>query len=114
MFADVTADFVYARLQKGTDDTPTCYPPDDIDLWAKRLRTYAAGGVRTIFRSMRPTGRWNPNLVMSLPSSSRAKGTTRRMELNCCKKRWVPPLIYGCKSAIAAGMCGISVSAVMP
>lgn len=45
MFADVTTDFVYARLQKGTDETPTCYPPGDIDLWAKRLETYAAGGV---------------------------------------------------------------------
>lgn len=43
MFADVTADFVYARLQCGTDDVPTCYPPDQIDLWAKRFQTYSAG-----------------------------------------------------------------------
>jgi uncharacterized protein YecE (DUF72 family) len=45
MFADVTSDFVYARLQKGTDDTPTCYPPKDIDLWAERFKTYANGAV---------------------------------------------------------------------
>lgn len=45
MFADPTADFVYARLQKGDDETPTCYPPKEIDAWAKRLKTYAAGGV---------------------------------------------------------------------
>jgi uncharacterized protein YecE (DUF72 family) len=45
MFADVTADFVYARLQKGTDETSTCYPPAEIDLWADRLQTYAEGGV---------------------------------------------------------------------
>lgn len=44
MFADVTADFVYARLQKGTDDIPTCYPPKEIDAWAGRLKTYADGG----------------------------------------------------------------------
>lgn len=45
MFADPTADFVYARLQKGTDETPTCYPPKDLDAWATRFRTYADGGV---------------------------------------------------------------------
>ncbi len=45
MFADVTADFVYARLQKGTDETPTCYPPEEIDRWAGRFQAYAAGGV---------------------------------------------------------------------
>ena len=43
MVADVTSDFVYARLQRGSDDVPTCYPTEDIDLWAKRLRTYADG-----------------------------------------------------------------------
>ncbi|MFL0692603.1 MAG: DUF72 domain-containing protein [Agrobacterium tumefaciens] len=45
MFADPTADFVYARLQKGTDETPTCYPPAELDAWAERLKAYAAGGV---------------------------------------------------------------------
>jgi len=45
MIADVTSDFVYARLQQGSDDVPTCYSPDDIDLWAERLKTYAAGSV---------------------------------------------------------------------
>jgi uncharacterized protein YecE (DUF72 family) len=45
MFADVTADFVYARLQRGSDDTPTCYPRKDIDSWARRFETYAEGGV---------------------------------------------------------------------
>ncbi|KPF59054.1 DUF72 domain-containing protein [Rhizobium sp. AAP116] len=45
MFADPTADFVYARLQKGTDETPTCYPPAELDAWSERLKTYASGGV---------------------------------------------------------------------
>lgn len=47
MFADPTSDFVYARLQKGTDETPTCYPPADVDKWAKRFDTFASGGVPT-------------------------------------------------------------------
>jgi uncharacterized protein YecE (DUF72 family) len=42
--ADVTGDFVYARLQKGEDDIPTAYPPKALDAWAGRLRTWAAGG----------------------------------------------------------------------
>ncbi|WEX75859.1 DUF72 domain-containing protein [Sinorhizobium numidicum] len=44
MIADVTADFVYARLQKGSDEVKTCYPPKELDLWAERLKTFAAGG----------------------------------------------------------------------
>jgi uncharacterized protein YecE (DUF72 family) len=45
MIADVTADFVYARLQKGSDDIPTCYAQNDMEAWAARLRTWAAGEV---------------------------------------------------------------------
>lgn len=42
--ADVTADFVYARLQRGKDDVPTAYPPKAISAWAERLKTWAKGG----------------------------------------------------------------------
>jgi uncharacterized protein YecE (DUF72 family) len=42
--ADVVADFVYARLQKGSDDIKTCYPPKQLDAWAERFRTWAEGG----------------------------------------------------------------------
>jgi uncharacterized protein YecE (DUF72 family) len=44
MIADVTADFVYARLQTGSDDIATAYSDADLDLWAGRFRTYAGGG----------------------------------------------------------------------
>ena len=37
--ADITADFVYLRLQKGEDSIPTAYPPKALDAWAGRLRT---------------------------------------------------------------------------
>lgn len=43
MLPDVTADFVYCRLQKGEDDIETCYPEQDVKAWAKRLQTYAVG-----------------------------------------------------------------------
>ncbi|WP_086996429.1 DUF72 domain-containing protein [Rhizobium sullae] len=45
MIADVTADFVYVRLQKGSDDIKTCYASKDLKAWAKRLETWAEGKV---------------------------------------------------------------------
>ena len=42
--ADVTADFVYARLETGTDEEPTGYPPAEIARWADACRTWARGG----------------------------------------------------------------------
>jgi uncharacterized protein YecE (DUF72 family) len=42
--ADVTGDFVYARLQQGRDTVATAYPAKDIADWSRRLRDWAAGG----------------------------------------------------------------------
>jgi uncharacterized protein YecE (DUF72 family) len=42
--SDVVGDFVYARLQKGDDNIKTCYPPKQLDAWAKRLQLWADGG----------------------------------------------------------------------
>jgi uncharacterized protein YecE (DUF72 family) len=42
--ADVTADFVYARLQKGDEKLKAGYPPEALDQWAARAKTWAAGG----------------------------------------------------------------------
>jgi uncharacterized protein YecE (DUF72 family) len=42
--ADVTGDFVYARLQRGEDTIVTAYPPKDIAAWAARLQAWAQGG----------------------------------------------------------------------
>ncbi|MBI1205512.1 MAG: DUF72 domain-containing protein [Rhodopseudomonas sp.] len=42
--ADITADFVYARLQKGDEKLQAGYPPQALDAWATRARTWAQGG----------------------------------------------------------------------
>ena len=42
--ADVTGDFVYARLQQGKDTVATAYPPRAIAEWSHRLRDWANGG----------------------------------------------------------------------
>jgi uncharacterized protein YecE (DUF72 family) len=47
-----TADFVYARLMRGSDDIETGYAPDQLDRWAERLRALAAapnGEERDVF-----------------------------------------------------------------
>ncbi|MDQ2080053.1 DUF72 domain-containing protein [Xanthobacteraceae bacterium Astr-EGSB] len=44
MIADLTGDFVYARLQKGKDTIKTAYAPKALDAWAERLRVWADGG----------------------------------------------------------------------
>jgi len=42
--ADLTGDFVYARLQRGRDGIATAYPAPELDAWAGRLRRWAEGG----------------------------------------------------------------------
>ena len=42
--ADITGDFVYARLQKGDEKLKAGYPPKALDAWAERARTWAKGG----------------------------------------------------------------------
>lgn len=41
--ADLTGDFVYARLEAGADENPLCYPEADFPRWTAAARTWAAG-----------------------------------------------------------------------
>lgn len=43
-FADVTADFVYARLMRARADIATGYPEAELQQWAERARSWARGG----------------------------------------------------------------------
>lgn len=42
--ADVTADFVYARLQRTKEENDTGYAAADLDRWARRARLWESGG----------------------------------------------------------------------
>jgi uncharacterized protein YecE (DUF72 family) len=42
--ADITGDFVYARLESGQDENPLCYPEPEIGRWADAAKLWAAGG----------------------------------------------------------------------
>lgn len=46
--ADLTADFVYARLQRAQEDVETGYPPAELDRWAATAQAWSRGE--------RPTG----------------------------------------------------------
>jgi len=41
--ADITGDFIYARLQKGDEKLKAGYPPKALDGWAGRASTWAGG-----------------------------------------------------------------------
>ncbi|HZP66019.1 MAG TPA: DUF72 domain-containing protein [Rudaea sp.] len=43
-FADVTGDFVYARLMRSQSAQPTGYAPAELDAWAERIRVWLGGG----------------------------------------------------------------------
>jgi len=43
-FADVTADFVYARLMRSRSEISTGYPAEQLEAWAARARAWARGG----------------------------------------------------------------------
>lgn len=45
MIADLTTDFVYARLQDAQETIPTGYSADALDRWAETARTWRAGKV---------------------------------------------------------------------
>ncbi len=62
LIADVTADFVYMRLQAASEDEPTGYGPVALDLWRARARAFAAGSApddlpRLVTRAPRKTKR---------------------------------------------------------
>jgi uncharacterized protein YecE (DUF72 family) len=41
---DLTAPFVYLRLERSAEDEPIGYPADALDRWAQRIRQWANGG----------------------------------------------------------------------
>lgn len=43
-FADLSTDFVYARLMRSRGHVASGYPSDELDAWARRLRRWRDGG----------------------------------------------------------------------
>jgi uncharacterized protein YecE (DUF72 family) len=68
-FADVTGDFIYARLQKGVDSIPTAYPSKELNAWAKRLRLWAQGKCLPTCRASMRRRSQSPPRATCLPTS---------------------------------------------
>src|SRR5262245_50445217 len=49
---DVTAGFVYARLQRSSEKIDTGYAPKALDEWARRAKLWAAGGAPSELKSV--------------------------------------------------------------
>ncbi len=77
--ADVTGDFIYARLQKGSDEVKTGYAPKALDAWAKRFADLGRGrrAGRPAARSTRSTSRPRSRAMRSSTSSMRARCARR-------------------------------------
>ena len=54
MFADVTADFLYLRLQRTEETVATGYRPDALALWADRAGAWARGGAPPALPTLAP------------------------------------------------------------
>ncbi len=65
LIADVTADFVYARLMKGRDEIETGYELPALDDWAVRARRYAEGGSPPDFPLVAPPAEETPRDVFA-------------------------------------------------
>jgi uncharacterized protein YecE (DUF72 family) len=59
--ADVTGDFIYARLQRGQDAIATAYPPKELDAWAGRLQNWAQGEMPADLPRVDPA--WAPKKI---------------------------------------------------
>jgi len=55
LIADVTTDFVYARLQRADEAVETGYDADALSLWADRAKAWQSGGVPDDLDRVSPT-----------------------------------------------------------
>jgi uncharacterized protein YecE (DUF72 family) len=62
-FADVTADFVYARLTRSDSAEETGYPPAELDAWAQRAQAWCEGHAPDDLPRIEPPGAKRPRDV---------------------------------------------------
>ena len=76
LFADVTGDFLYARLQRTSEKVTTGYAPKALDTWAARARAWADGrapdDLPTIAPSERAKGKRDVFIYMISGAKARA------------------------------------------
>lgn len=82
--ADVSTDFVYARLQTGSDEIETCYGNNELGAWARRLHTWHDGGFPDDLPLISPDGATNAtkrDVFTFLISSGKSRAPAGAMAL---------------------------------
>jgi uncharacterized protein YecE (DUF72 family) len=81
--ADITADFVYARIMGTREEQPLGYPPKALDLWAERAKYWVAGvtppGLPTIAPS--PAGGMGHDVYLYVISGHKVRNPAAAAEL---------------------------------
>jgi uncharacterized protein YecE (DUF72 family) len=83
LIADVTSDFVYARLQRTAEDVPTGYTPEALTSWTKRAQTFADGGVPDDLPTITPhvKGDGKRDVFIYVISGAKVRAPTAAMAL---------------------------------
>ncbi len=83
MIADITSDFVYARLQRTSEKVKTGYAPAALDDWAKRAQTFAKGstpdGVEMLAAA--PRGKGKRDVFIYMISGAKVRAPAAAMAL---------------------------------
>jgi uncharacterized protein YecE (DUF72 family) len=82
LIADVTSDFVYARLQRTAEDVPTGYKPPALAAWAKRAQTFADGGAPDDLPTITPPkGKAKRDIFIYMISGAKVRAPAAAMAL---------------------------------
>jgi uncharacterized protein YecE (DUF72 family) len=83
LIADVTSDFVYARLQRTSEKFRTGYPPAALDAWAKRAQAFAKGEVPDDLTTLAdaPRGKGKRDVFIYMISGAKVRAPAAAMAL---------------------------------
>src|SRR5206468_36144 len=83
MIADVTSDFVYARLQRTSEKFRTGYAPAALDAWATRAQAFADGDVPADLAQLAepPRGKGKRDVFIYMISGAKVRAPGAAMAL---------------------------------
>lgn len=81
--ADITGDFVYARLQDAREEEPTGYSPEELDGWAKLAGQWAAGDSPPDleYAAAEPAEKRNRDVFIFMINGAKVRAPAAAMEL---------------------------------
>jgi uncharacterized protein YecE (DUF72 family) len=83
-FADLTTDFVYARLQNQREEEPTGYAPVELDRWAETAKAWATGAAPdgyAYIKSHEPGGETRRDVFVFMINGAKVRAPAAAMGL---------------------------------